>query len=116
MDLKITLGLDVLKGQSVDIVLKEVQIFVLVYNLVRLVLLKAARRQRVDPHRLSFVDALRWLQPPKPQQTFADLVVNPDRPNRLEPRCIKRHMKEYDLMTRPRHEMRKRLKKRLDAA
>ncbi len=115
-DLKITLGLDVLKGQSVDIVMKEVQIFALVYNLIRLVLLKAAQRQRVNPHRLSFIDALRWLQPPKPEQTFADLIANPDRPNRLEPRCIKRHMKEYDLMTRPRHEMRKRLKKRLDAA
>lgn len=115
-DFKITIGLDVLKGQSVDVVMKEVQIFVLVYNLVRLVMLKAARRQRVNPHRLSFIDALRWLQPPKPRQTFADLIINPDRPNRLEPRCIKRHMKEYDLMTRPRHEMRKRLKKRLDAA
>lgn len=88
-DLKITLGLDVLKGRSVDVVLKELQVFVLVYNLVRLVMLKAARRQRVEPHRLSFIDALRWLQPPKPQQTFADLVLNPDRPNRLEPRCIK---------------------------
>jgi hypothetical protein len=115
-DLKITLGLDVLKGHSVDVVIKELQVFVLVYNLVRLVLLKAARRQRVDPHRLSFIDALRWLQPPKPEQTFADLIINLDRPNRLEPRCIKRHMKEYDLMTRPRHELRKRLKKRLDAA
>jgi hypothetical protein len=115
-DLKITLGMDVLKGHSVDVVMKEVQAFVLVYNLVRLVLLKAARRQRVEPHRLSFIDALRWLQPPKPQQTFTDLIVNPDRPNRLEPRCIKRHMKEYDLMTRPRDELRKRLKKRLDAA
>jgi hypothetical protein len=115
-DLKITLGLDVLKGRSVDVVMKELQVFVLVYNLIRLVLLQAARRQRVKPHRLSFIDALRWLQPPKPEQTFANLIINPDRPDRLESRCIKRHMKEYDLMTRPRHVLRKRLKKRLDAA
>ena len=115
-DLKITLGLDVLKGHNVDTVIKELLVFVLVHNLVRLVMLKAARRQQVNPHRLSFIDALRWLQPPKPEQAFTDLIVNPERPNRLEPRCIKRHMKEYDLMTRPRHELRKRLKKRLDAA
>jgi len=115
-DLKITLGLDVLKGQSVDVVMKEVQIFILVYNLVRLVLLKAARYQKLNPHRLSFIDALRWLQPPKPQQTFTECIVNPPRPNRIEPRCIKRHMKQYDLMTRPRHELRKQLKERLDAA
>jgi len=115
-DLKITLGMDVLKGRKVDTVLKEVHVFVLVYNLVRLVMLKAARRQQVKPHRLSFTDALRWLQPPKPTRPLPELFVNPERPNRLEPRCIKRHMKEYDLMTRPRHELRKRLRKRLDAA
>jgi hypothetical protein len=115
-DLKTTLGLDVLKGHSVDTVMKELQVFVLVYNLVRLVMLKAAERQGVKPHRLSFIDALRWLQPPKPEQTLTNLIVNPIRSNRLEPRCIKRHMKEYDLMTRPRHELRKRLKKRRDAA
>jgi hypothetical protein len=115
-DLKITLGLDVLKGRHVDTVLKEVAIFVLVYNLVRLLMLKAARRQRVDPHRVSFIDALRQLQPPKPETPLPPLVVNPERPGRVEPRCIKRHMKEYDLMTRPRRELRKRLRKRRDAA
>ncbi len=115
-DLKITLGLDVLKGRKVDTVLKEVHAFVLVYNLVRLVMLQAARRQQVEPHRLSFIDALRWLQPPKPDRPLPELLVNPERPNRLEPRCIKRHMKEYDLMTRPRHELRKLLRRRLDAA
>lgn len=115
-DLKTTLGMDVLKGHSVDVALKEMQVFVLVYNLVRLVMLKAARRQRVRPARLSFIDALRWLQPPKPARSLPELIVNPERPGRVEPRCIKRHMKEYDLMTRPREELRKRLKKRRDAA
>jgi hypothetical protein len=108
-DLKITLGLDVVKGRKAETVLKEVMVFVLVYNLVRAVILKAARRQRIKPHRLSFIDALRWLQPPKPMIILPDLVINPDRPGRLEPRCIKRHMKEYDLMTKPRDELRKRL-------
>jgi hypothetical protein len=115
-DLKITLGMDVLKGHSVDVVNKEVQIYVLVYNLVRLVMLKAAGRQGVRPDRLSFIDALRWLQPPKPQQPLPYLVVNPERPGRVEPRCLKRRPKEFPLMKRPRRELRKRLKKRLDAA
>lgn len=115
-DLKITLGLDVLKGQSVDVVMKEVQVFALVYNLVRLVMLDAAKRQRVSPDRISFIDALRWLQPPKPEQPLPQLVVNPRRSGRLEPRCVKRRPKTYPLMTQPRHELRKRLRKRLDAA
>lgn len=115
-DLKVTLGLDVLKGQKVETVLKELLVFVLVYNLVRLVTLTAARRQRVRPHRISFIDALRWLQPPKPPQPLPELVVNPQRPERVEPRCIKRRPKQYTRMRRPRRELRKRLRKRRDAA
>jgi len=116
-DLKETLGLDVLKGHDVETVKKELLVFVLVHNLVRLVMVQAARRQRVKPHRISFIDAMRWLQPPKPASPLPPLVVNPYRPDREEqPRCIKRHMKEYDLMTRPRAELRKLLKKRRDAA
>jgi hypothetical protein len=39
---------------------------------------KAARRQRGSPHRISFIDALRWLQPAKkPEATVPELVVNP---------------------------------------
>jgi hypothetical protein len=115
-DLKITLGLDVLKGHSVDVVSKELQVYVLVYNLVRLAMLKAAGRQKVQPSRISFIDALRWLQPPKPSAPLPQLVVNPERPNRIEPRCIKRRKKQFPYMTRPREELRKRLRQRPDAA
>jgi hypothetical protein len=115
-DLKITLGMDVLKGHKVKTIKKEVLVYALVYNLVRLVALKAARRQGVNPHRISFIDALRWLQPSKPDAPLPDLVVNPIRPGRIEPRCIKRRPKKYDRMNQPRHELRKRLQKRRDAA
>lgn len=115
-DLKITLRLGQLKSHSVDVVKKEMWVFVLVYNLVRAVMLPAARRQRVQPHRLSFIDALRWFQPPKPACSLPELVVNPERPDRVEPRVIKRRKKQYPYMTKPRDELRKRLKKRRDAA
>ncbi len=115
-DLKITLGLDQLKGRSVDVVKKEALIFALVYNLVRVVIVQAAQRQRVQPHRLSFIDALRWLQPPKPACSLPELIVNPERPNRVDPRVIKRRKKQYPYMKQPRAELRKRLKQRRDAA
>jgi len=115
-DLKTTLGLEVLKGRSVDVVRKEVQVYALVHNLIRLMMLKAARRQRVHPSRISFIDALRCLQPPKPLQPIPKLVVNPQRPNRVEPRCIKRRHKSYPLMRWPRRELRKRLRKQRNAA
>ena len=112
----VVLGMDVLKGHKVETVKKEALVYALVYNLVRLVMLKAAQRQRVNPHRISFIDALRWLQPPKPHQPLPDLVVNPERPDRFEPRCLKRRPKEFPLMKLPRRELRKRLRKRPDAA
>ncbi len=115
-DLKITLGMDVLKSRKVETVLKEVLVFSLVYNLVRLVTVKAARRQRVRPNRISFIDALRWLQPPKPAAPLPELVVNPVRPGRIEPRCRKRRPKEYPVMKVPRRELRKRLEEQRDVA
>jgi hypothetical protein len=115
-DLKITLGMDVLKGHKVETVLKEMHVFVLVYNLVRLVAVQAARRRHVRPHRISFIDAMRWLQPPKPAGDMHDLIVNPTRTGRIEPRCIKRRPKQYARMTRPRETLRKHLRKRGNAA
>jgi len=40
---------------------KELRMIALVYNLVRLVMLKSAARQRVPIERISFIDAQRWL-------------------------------------------------------
>jgi DDE family transposase len=107
--IKITMGLDVLKCKTVPGVLKELSVFVLVYNLVRTVMLEAARRQKVKPNRISFIDAQRWLCSATPGSELRALVINPLRPHRVEPRCIKRRMKEYDLMTKPRTELRERL-------
>jgi hypothetical protein len=80
-----------------------------VYNLVRVVMLEAARRQHVDPSRISFIDALRWLTSARVGEELPDLVVNPVRPNRVEPRVIKRRPKNYPWMSRPRADMRKSL-------
>src|SRR5262249_5902740 len=100
--LKTTLGMDVLHCETEDGVLKELQIFAIVYNLVRLVMLEASRRQEVPLERISFVDALRWLSSSPPGAPLPDLVVNPYRPGRAEPRCKKRRAKKYPYMKRPR--------------
>ena len=105
--LKTTMKMDVLKCMSVDGVLKELTVFAIVYNLTRVVMIEAARRQGVDVERISFVDALRWLEQAEPGDDLPKLVVNPDRPNRYEPRVRKRRPKSYPLMTKPRSELRK---------
>ena len=45
-----------------------------------------------------------------------DLVINPRRPNRVEPRQVKRRPKSYSLLTKPRDELRKALLKSSDMA
>jgi hypothetical protein len=107
--LKITLGMNVLKCGTVDGVLKEVAMFVLAYNLVRLVMLEAAQQQQVDLERISFIDALRWLINARPGQPLIPLVVNPERPYRYEPRVKKRRPKNYKLMNQPRQVLKQQL-------
>ncbi len=107
--LKTTMGLDVLKCKTVNGVLKELIVFALIYNLVRLVMGQAARRQRVCVERISFIDALRWLASAQDDELLPALVVNPMRPYRYEPRVRKRRPKPYPLMTKPRSELRKSL-------
>ena len=114
--LKTTMGMEILHCQSVEGVLKELHMFAIVYNLVRLVMLEASCRQKVPLERISFFDALRWLRAAKADTVLGPLVVNPSRPNRLEPRVIKRRMKEYDLMKKPRYELRNDLPRKKLAA
>jgi hypothetical protein len=110
--LKQTLGQEVLRCQTFEGVLKELLMFVVVYNLVRRVMVEAGRRQGVETNRISFVDALRWLQQAPPGTPLPRLKVNPERPGRVEPRVRKRRPKQYDLMNRPRAVLRQRPQKK----
>jgi hypothetical protein len=112
--LKTTMGLDVLKCKTVDGVLKELIVFALIYNLVRLVMAQAARRQQVAIDRISFVDAARWLASARDEESLPWLVINPHRPYRYEPRVRKRRPKQYPLMQTPRKELRKLLANNTD--
>jgi hypothetical protein len=96
--LKTTMGLDVLKCKTVEGVMKEVTVFVRVYNLVRTVMIEAGRRQKVDARRISFVDALRRLKHASPGSDLPALVVDPHRPHHAEPRVRKRRPKEFPMM------------------
>lgn len=107
--LKTTMGMDVLRCQTVAGVLKELHVYALVYNLVRLVMLASASEQGVPLQRVSFVAALRWLAAPTPCGTPLILPLNPVRPNRYEPRVRKRRPKQYSLMNSPRCQLRQRL-------
>lgn len=115
-NLKTTMKMDILHCQTVRGVQKELTMFLLVYNLVRMTVLHAAQRQSVDPERISFVDALRWLATARPGDELPDLIVNPHRPGRVEPRVRKRRPKEFPVMKKPRAELRQLLRDQAVAA
>jgi Transposase DDE domain len=119
-DIKTTLGLDVLRCRTPELVEKEVWLQTIAYNLVRALMLEAAWTHGVDLDQLSFkgtVDTLRQWTPLFAPTMFAfkrareellriiaaDQV--PYRPNRSEPRARKRRPKAYQMLTRPRHLM-----------
>ena len=115
-ELKTTLKMRKVKSKSAQGVLKELTVYALVYNLVHLVMLQAARRQQVQPDRISFIDTVRWLINAKLGEELPDLVINPRRPDRHEPRVIKDLQDSYSKMTRPRAELRQELKRKADTA
>jgi hypothetical protein len=104
--------MDVLKCKTVDGVHKELMMYAIAYNLVRLTMCEAGDRQGVAADRVSFIDALRWLRGADEGEEMPELVVNPERPGRYEPRVRKRRPKQYPVMKRPRAELRKELREK----
>lgn len=112
-DLKETMGMKTMRCRTADGVLKEMYMYALAYNLVRMACVKAGREQGVEAQRISFIAALRSLRQvlvlgcagePPPR-----LAVNPHRPGRVEPRLVKRRPPQRRYLTIPRAEARKRL-------
>ncbi len=106
---KTTMKMETLKCQTVDGVLRELHVFALIYNLIRQVMIQAAKQQDVPINRIRFIDALRWLDAAQPGDELSKLVVLPDRPHRYEPRVRKRRPKKYKLMNKPRCQLKKEL-------
>jgi hypothetical protein len=119
-NLKTTLQMDHLSCKNPENLKREIRVHFLVHNLVRRLMLEAARRHGVPLERVSFAgslatarrygEALLQTRSQRQRQQLmeelfasvaADLV--PDRPGRREPRALKRRPKPYALLTRHRH-------------
>jgi hypothetical protein len=98
--------MDVLHGQTVPGVLKELTVFAIVDNLVRMVMCPSALLQHLGVARISCLDALRWLGAPRTRIPLGALLVNSIRPHRVEPRVKKRRPKSVPLMINPRQALR----------
>lgn len=114
--LKLTLKMDVLKCQTVDGVLKEMTMFCIVYNLVRLAMGIVAMQRHKPLGHISFKHTLHWLLAGARSETISLIYTQPPRPNRTEPRVRKRRAKNYNAMTTPRPVLRQLLTSKQPAA
>lgn len=101
--LKTTMKMSVLKCQTVGGVQRELMMYLIAYNLIRLAMLGFAQRRGQSIHRVSFIDAMRYLAMRMLGLTgVAKFRLNPHRPGRRQLRVIRRRIKEYDLLMEPR--------------
>lgn len=116
-NLKTTLGMDVLRCQTPQMVEKELWVYLLAYNLIRLLMAQAAFEANVHPRELSFKHAVQlWSEwTARRVEIHADaaslfrLMAQPtvgQRPGRIEPRARKRRPKPYPWLKVPRAEAR----------
>jgi putative transposase len=120
--IKITLGMDVLRCKSPDMVRREIWTGLLAYNLIRQAMLQAALAADCSPRELSFTAALQkiaasWGTLSVGDDTASILLIEVhlrhlashrvgNRPDRVEPRAIKRRPKPHKLLTEPRQQAR----------
>jgi hypothetical protein len=120
--IKTTMGMERLRCETPSMVRKELQMFVLAYNLIRGLMQEAAEVYLRPLERLSFkatVDTLRQFAPalhatatkPRRQRAILEemllLIAEetvPERPHRSEPRAVKRRPKPFQRLTRHRRE------------
>lgn len=120
-DIKTTMGMDVLRCKSPDMIHKELAMYVIAYNLIRALMLDAAMFRGLSVDRISFKGTIDTVRQWAPVMARPDLSPNdrirmterlldclardplPNRPNRTEPRARKRRPKNYQLLNQPRH-------------
>jgi hypothetical protein len=115
--LKSDMRMDMLRTKSPEMVRKEVAAHLLAYNLIRGIMAEAARVEGTAPRRLSFKGSLHTVREFEashlydPEQIERDLprlvaLIGKkrvgDRPDRYEPRAVKRRPKPHPLLRMPR--------------
>jgi hypothetical protein len=122
-DIKITMGMDILRCKSPEMIRKEILMNFIAYNCIRRLMYEAAQKADIHVREVSFKGSLQAIRSWSPQfnreklsraerhKLLNDLygaitgaLLN-QRPGRSEPRCKKRRPKAYQLLTKSRHKM-----------
>jgi len=123
-NIKTTLGMEMLSCKTPAMAEKEIWVYLLAYNLIRLMMAQAASLSGQHPRELSFKHTLQlWIAWERRGIDTSDhetlsilcaLITQQkvgNRPGRIEPRAIKRRPKPYPLMTKPRPSAREEVRK-----
>jgi hypothetical protein len=116
--IKAEMGMDILRAQTAQMINKEVAAYLLAYNLVCALMVRAAAGSNVRARELSFKGTIRLYLAFEQQLRFAigasaktmtahllggiGSLILLVRPGRVEPRAIKRRPKNHQLLTVPR--------------
>jgi len=114
-NIKTTLGMEHLRCRTPEMAIKELWVYLLAYNLIRLLMAQAALLADQIPRQLSFKHTVQiWISWQQRGGGTRDAVVirallvliaEPRvglRRGRIEPRALKRRLKSYPLLTKPR--------------
>lgn len=123
-NIKTTLGMEMLSCKTPEMCEKEMWVYLLAYNLIRLLMAEAALQAGVLPRQLSFKHTLQvwvaWSQRQflsEAKEDTAGLFILiaqiqvGDRPGRVEPRAVKRRPKPYPRLNVPRRKAREHVEK-----
>ena len=113
--IKSTMGMDVLRCKSPQMIRKEIWTCLLAYNMIRQKILQSAFEQDISPRAMSFTNALQmiaaaWMVMPLLDRQTSRVLLSMEvekmanqtvgnRPGRVEPRAVKRRPKPYRLLT-----------------
>ena len=123
-NIKTTLGMERLSCMHPNMAVKEIWVYLLAYNLIRMMMAEAAQHTHRLPRQLSFKHAVQicialphhrdlMLHEDKRELLF-ELIAQQrvgDRPDRIEPRAVKRRPKPYPLLMQPRDIARAKIRK-----
>jgi hypothetical protein len=117
-NIKDTMGMNILSCKTPEMAAKEIWVYLLAYNLIRLMMAQSALLADIKPRSISFKHCLQlWLMHMQAPQGLDDRNIDylfqimaqqrvGNRPGRIEPRAIKRRPKAYPLLMKPRDEAR----------
>lgn len=122
-NIKTTLGMDILSCRTPQMIQKEIQVYLLAYNLIRYIMLHSALLVDISPRQISFKHSLQfWLLLDQQAGGIDDdlweavlrlIAQNKvgNRPGRIEPRAVKRRPKLFPLLSKTRAIAREEIRK-----